>query len=94
MKNHTDGDKSDTAGTSDSQCPILGTESELKDRIREIIDGEAVAFTDAIEDELDAESLFEMLSVGAGGEIVLRKLCYSNPEHTGYLKTVILKSKK
>lgn len=58
------------------------------------IDGEAVAFTDAIEDELDAESLFEMLSVGAGGEIVLRKLCYSNPEHTGYLKTVILKSKK
>lgn len=58
------------------------------------IDGETVAFTDAIEDELDAESLFEMLSVGAGGEIVLRKLCYSNPEHTGYLKTVILKSKK
>ena len=58
------------------------------------IDGEAVAFTDAIEDEIDAESLFEMLSVGAGGEIVLRKLCYSNPGHTGYLKTVILKSKK
>lgn len=58
------------------------------------IDGEAVAFTDAMEDEDDAESLFEMLSVGAGGEIVLRKLSYRNPDYTGYLKTVIVKSKK
>lgn len=58
------------------------------------VDGEAVAFTNAMEDEDDAEELFNTLSVGAGGEIVLRKLCYSNPNHTGYLKTVILKSKK
>ena len=43
MKNHTDGDESERLPGSDSQVPILSTESELKDRIREIIDGEAVA---------------------------------------------------
>lgn len=43
MKNHTDGDESERLPGSDSQVPILCAESELKDRIREIIDGEAVA---------------------------------------------------
>lgn len=44
MKNHTDGDKSDTAGTSDSQCPILGTESDtFGTRLRSLIEGESIA---------------------------------------------------
>ena len=43
MKNHIDGEESERLPSSDSRVPILGTESELKDRIREIIDGEAVA---------------------------------------------------
>ena len=43
VKNHIDGEESERLPSSDSRVPILGTESELKDRIREIIDGEAVA---------------------------------------------------
>ena len=43
VNNHIDRDESERLPGSDSQVPILGAESELKDRIREIIRGEAVA---------------------------------------------------
>lgn len=58
------------------------------------IDGETVLMTDATEDIDDLEEMFDKLAVGAGGTMVLRKLCYSNPNYTGYLKTVVIKTKK
>lgn len=55
---------------------------------------DTVAMMDCIEDEFDAEELFDIFSPGAGGRIVLRKISYSRPDHTGYLKIEILKEKK
>ena len=43
MKNHIHKDESERSPSSDSQVPILAVKSELKERIREIIGGEAVA---------------------------------------------------
>lgn len=56
--------------------------------------GDAVVVTDAVESEDFAEELFNKLSIGAGGTMVLRELQYSNRDYTGYLRTVILKTRK
>lgn len=58
------------------------------------INRDTVAMTELVEDYDDAEELFNKLTVGGGGEIILRELQYSKPNLTGYLKTVIVKTKK